>query len=60
MKKNDFWERYNSALWCGVAALWFFVDYIFMEPRVNDILISGCFWIVFAVYEAIRCYRKNK
>lgn len=52
-------EKYISALWCLVAALWFIIDYIFMEPRVDTILWSGIFWIVFALEEFIRCYKKK-
>ncbi len=52
-------EKYNSAIWCIVAALWFFVDYIFMEPRVDTILWSGIFWVCFTLEEFARCYKKN-
>ncbi len=59
MKKNNIFEKYNSAMWCLVAALWFFVDYIFMDPKVNSILWSGIFWIFFALEEFIRCHKKK-
>ncbi len=59
MKINNFFEKYNSALWCCLAALWFFVDYIFMNPRVSDILWSGIFWVAFTIEEAIRCWKKK-
>lgn len=59
-KSTNFFEKYNSALWCSLAALCFYVDYIFMDPRVQDILISGILWTSFAIFEFIRCYKKSK
>ncbi len=56
---KDFFEKYNSAMWCLVAALWFFVDYIFMETKVDSILYSGIFWIIFSIEEFIRSYKKK-
>lgn len=61
MKKiNEFCEKYISALWCLVAALWFFVEYIFMNPKVDSILSSGFFWVVFSIEEFFRIHIKNK
>ena len=60
MKKiNDFCEKYNSAIWCIVAALWFFVEYLSMETKVESILYSGIFWVVFSIEEFIRSYKKK-
>ena len=58
-KINDFCQKYNSTLWCLVAALLFFVEYFFMQPKVISILYSGFFWIVFTIEEFIRSYRKK-
>ena len=60
MKKTNFFEKYTSALWCSVAALWFWVDYIFMNPKSDVILSSGIFWVLFAALEFVRCSKKSK
>ena len=61
MKKvNEFIEKYISAVWCLVAALWFFVDYFTIDPKSTTILYSGIFWVAFSVIEFFRVKSKNK
>ena len=57
---QEFFTKYNSALWCLVAALWFFVEYFFPSEDANTVLISGIMWIVFAVEEFIRNSKNKK
>ena len=56
---KEFFTKYNSALWCLVAALWFFIDYFFPSEDANSLLISGIIWVVFAFIEFIKNSRKK-
>ena len=62
MKFNEFCEKYETALWMLVAALWFLLGFAFQnqESATSYMLGSGVFWIIFAVFEFWRIYMRNK
>ena len=51
---NNFFEKYNTALWMLVAAIWFFTGLFFQEDIQTFAISGGCFWTAFAIFEFIR------